>query len=1333
MKRSLHSQRGIALILVLIFLVLLSVLLFGFFMSVEGEVLSSKTYESDVAVKQLVSSATNIVTSQIVEGTRSTKTRRPPGTADKIGPGERLAWASQPGLIRTWDENGAGWKIFKLYSAPDMVVGFDSGNRYSTAEKLSTEVPNTWAGEPALFVDLNEPALVEDPAGKIDRGTGSKLRASYPIVDPLALAVDKVEGFSITKPPGYGGALQDGLPKIDATTDPTEFVGEDYTANPAPMPASWIYVLKDGTLTVPNSDANAGRIAVWKMMSPAVTPSRVNPIVGRIAFWTDDESCKLNLNTASEPTPWDTPRAVTLQDLNYGKFQPGKREYQRFPGHPAMTALSPVLLPGTEITAPLKEEIYRLIPRIGTGGSMGGTLSLSQAPNPVVLDQDRLFANADELLFEPILDPARSNQRLAVSNDTSNLPALKTVLTPERLRRTRFFLTASSRSPETNLFGQPRVSLWPVDANVARRTPFDRLASFCATTQGATAANTYGYFFQRRDPTSTREDYTGIARNRDLYAYLQGLTGMNVPGFGGNFAQKWDDDRDQVLTEIFDYIRCTNLHDPQLGSTPYAPTGQVTPIIIGDTKGFGRFHTISQFGLHFICNGRYPNPPGGAWMGAGLEPGQVLSLNERKIQAAFIFEPFSPSVGWPLLEENMYFDVAFAGFTITRSSGQQVSLGLPNGGKALNNFVGAGAYGAGQNRGGSAGLRGTIRGLRGVGPGALYPWIGPSIVVDAQPGAVPGDTMRFDGGTATIRVYTGGSNAAANLVQTFTVDFPPGSFPVPELVQTGTTQASNPSGGQSSATGAAYWQTLASRYSGLDQVPYLPGPEYSVSERQWPSDSAGNSSGFKKGSVFRKEDVVRSVVPRHGDIRLIAGLKDVSGQFVPAADDAGLLWTASDFHFAHIFSEPAGTQFSFGFANEPGPAAPGPDLFGSAPGAQLTPANYHYSRLPEIRPGAGLSYNHWGDFDNGVAQTVDGAYINKPDEGNLSGPEGYPYWSSSFTAPTENFFSPNRLVPSAGMLGSLPTGVKRTAAGAATTHAWETLLFRPQAGHFGATNPPDHLIMDLFWMPVIEPYAISEPFSTAGKVNMNYEIAPFSYIHRSTAMVGALKGEQPLAIPTSSIGGSPDGAAKIYKLWDSEVAPEGLLPNVGSADAQIRNDWDAAFKGRAPFDHLRKPIDPVKTLLPFEAKFASGQIFRSATQISEMHLVRQGTLEDGTTPETPEIYASGFFWNNHVVTGDNTRERPYANLYARLTTRSNTFTVHVRAQVLRQIGNRAGANWATWNEDRDQRQSEYRGSTTIERYIDPADPTLADFARDKNAVVDNAYRTRVISVKKFVP
>ena len=88
------------------------------------------------------------------------------------------------------------------------------------------------------------------------------------------------------------------------------------------------------------------------------------------------------------------------------------------------------------------------------------------------------------------------------------------------------------------------------------------------------------------------------------------------------------------------------------------------------------------------------------------------------------------------------------------------------------------------------------------------------------------------------------------------------------------------------------------------------------------------------------------------------------------------------------------------------------------------------------------------------------------------------------------------------MFASLPTGVKREI-------PWQTLLFRPPAwGHPddfdvsypGYEDPKDHYLLDLFWMPVVEPYAISEPFSTAGKINLNYQILPFTNIKRATGI-----------------------------------------------------------------------------------------------------------------------------------------------------------------------------------------------------------------------------------------
>jgi hypothetical protein len=149
-----------------------------------------------------------------------------------------------------------------------------------------------------------------------------------------------------------------------------------------PMPVRWLYVLENGTIGTLD-DNN-------RFVGPEI-PDADNPIVGRIAYWTDDESTKINLNTASEPTPWDTPRSTNQTDFLYGRYQPAQKEYQRYSGHAFTTALSPVLYPGRpSLTVAEKEQIYGIIPRVAPGGTRGGTVAASAIPNP---DADRLFSH----------------------------------------------------------------------------------------------------------------------------------------------------------------------------------------------------------------------------------------------------------------------------------------------------------------------------------------------------------------------------------------------------------------------------------------------------------------------------------------------------------------------------------------------------------------------------------------------------------------------------------------------------------------------------------------------------------------------------------------------------------------------------------------------------------------------------------------------------------------------------------------------------------------------------------------------------------------------------
>ncbi len=163
------------------------------------------------------------------------------------------------------------------------------------------------------------------------------------------------------------------------------------------------------------------------------------------------------------------------------------------------------------------------------------------------------------------------------------------------------------------------------------------------------------------------------------------------------------------------------------------------------------------------------------------------------------------------------------------------------------------------------------------------------------------------------------------------------------------------------------------------------------------------------------------------------------------------------------------------------------------------------------------------------------------------------------------------------MFGSIPTGVQRF-------QPWQTLLFNPKPedsthpGHGTPlagppfTTPPDHLMADLFWMPVVEPYAISQPFSTAGKVNLNAQILPFTYIKRETALNAVMKAVKFAAIPIT------DGTS--YKQAADSTAQNENINSAGTAQFNLPR---------------RHSINIPETLKACETLFANGDIYRSAT------------------------------------------------------------------------------------------------------------------------------------------
>lgn len=1190
------GRSGAALIIVLLFLVMLTGMAIGLFVSVRSESTVASSYEAAMTSRLLSESATQIVQAQIADATRGLTTD-----------GGVRAWASQPGAIRTWDDTGKAREIFKLYSSDSMVISGDSSKR------MIEEIPPTWAEAEfrEIYTNLNEPATSREGA------------LVYPIVDPSVLL------------PGSGGAA-------NSLVDGFAIVGTEQTA---PMPARWLYVLKDGKL-------RAGTPQNGMVEIPDATA--INPIIGRIAFWTDDESSKVNINTASEGSYWDTPRVYSREDFgNYqgtssnvdvpglALCQPAQREFQRYPGHPATTSLSPILaklmarnglaMPAAPRVSP---EYYQFAPRIVPGGSDGGTVMPTAALMP---DGDRLYASTDELMFSSVFSGGASGggQRQPNASD-SNAPKYLTI---SDLQKIRFFLTSSSSSPETTLFNQPRISMWPVHTNPVRRTPYDKLAVFCSSIKGKEFSIT------RSDARSMTTDATG--RNLKLYQYLQAQTARNIPGYGGNFLAKYGTrgatgavERDQILTSIVDYIRSTSLQDKSTGATPFTPifsksaganlgAGEVLPIRFGNTQGFGRFYSISEVGLQFF----------------GTRDG----ANKDGMQAMLVLEFATPQQGLGAMRCNLKYSVTGLDAIHVQYEGDTVwrPLEFAAGGTNymeradLNTFHGrsvGGTEGPGQAFLKADGSKKDM--VAGANNRNQYPFVTRAQV--PFPGSTRPARFRFGnatGGPVDVLVTIADASNGAE-VQRVRLQFPPGQFKVP-----------------------GYHSTRPITTNTFDFV--------QVTDTMVSLEPAG----IKGNAADAADD------PTAGDIRMVEGLTEVpASRFRPHRS-----YSTSGVQWAHGFLSAVGEPYR-GATN---------GKLANVTTYRQTQGNSIITRQPDVPSrvptGVRRSDGGPGDWDTGFGDQKDGAHINKPDEGDAvftdaqAGEIRRPYllgFGNGFASVGQVYFSPNRQIPSALMLGSIPTGVQ-------SFRPWQTLLFHPQpedAGHPGKTSPPDHLIADLFWMPVIEPYAISQPFATSGKINMNYDIQPFTYIRRDTGLRAVMKSTKFLAIEGR--------LANAYKPLDPKNSA-GFIP-----DQRVKIDMD-------------------QTLTAFETRFDRGEIFKSATEICEVPLIPEGT-------KAASIAA---FWTARNLTGDNVREKPYADLYPRLTTKSNAFTVHFHVQSLKKV---RGTNPTLWDPAKDQVLSDHRGSTLIERYVDVNDPRLPDFAVGQESI-DPYYKFRVIHTRRFQP
>jgi uncharacterized protein (TIGR02600 family) len=351
----------------------------------------------------------------------------------------------------------------------------------------------------------------------------------------------------------------------------------------------------------------------------------------------------------------------------------------------------------------------------------------------------------------------------------------------------------------------------------------------------------------------------------------------------------------------------------------------------------------------------------------------------------------------------------------------------------------------------------------------------------------------------------------------------------------------------------------------------------------------------------------------------------------------------------------------------------------------------------------------YGDFDNGLPFMPDGPYINDPDEAGSYTYKGWSELNYSGGQVLDCFMTPSRKVASPVSFGSLPSA-------AVKDRPWQNLLFRPAPGvdHPGKAGfaidgtplvgaPPDHVWLDFFWMPVVEPWAISETFSTAGKINMNYQIAPFSYIRRTTGVQAVLKTGGVTAL--SSLASRYTGGK--YMKADN------YNDNMASATNSI--------KDQSPF-----PVNLDETLKGFDARLTNNAaLFRTASELCELPIVPTAT---GATYSSLQ---DGSWWVDWQYTGDNTKEATYNDIYPRLTTKSNTYTVHYRVQVLKKL---PSGDQSSWDESKDKVASELRGSTLIERFLDP-NAIYPDYATafTNSPSLENYYRFRILQRSRFTP
>lgn len=1379
-----RGKKGAALIIVLSFLLIVIVLTITISTTAVLERRSSNVAGTVMQTDMLVRTVENLVQSQIRAATTLSTTN---------------SWSSQPGMIRNYDISGNLSAAYKLYSAANQLVPSAADLQTELTRESSLAASLAFTNSPALYEDLNRPLIFAPPG---------RTNITYPIADPRALGM--VDGFFWNASASVTGTN---------TTPLTSSFTLNATATNLPvipMPVQWIYVLKDGTLVAPDPTASGSGRKVT-----LAGASTTNPVVGRIAYWTDDESCKLNVNTAADGASrngfWDTPRTgsasyYTPPDLHvdgtYAIYQPNANEFQRYPGHPATTSLRPVFanylaspthnpassssFTNADYTKPsynassdnnLRQALVQMNPRYrelndsgNQVGSRGGTASGSLIA--ITNKLSRLYSSIDELNFNTNRTP---NTAVPSSSDTTF------TLPPAILEQTRFFTTASSRAPEVNLFNLPRVSIWPVHSitnssatTSQRRSVSDQLNIFCTslTTNApwnfTINSNSPVYTFTRNSPTNTSEltsSASGLSRNPVLYNYLYTLMSRPIPGFGGSsgtdtFATKYGTnsvtgDMPQILTEMSDYIRsCVNIGQSTGVSNSFAVNntgaggfgiGLVLPSIVttNNTAGFGRtMHILSEVALCIVgqqtnnsTNTGYTARSQVILNIATVSQGPLNMIPRTRITATGLENLIvTPDVNESTRTNSLFPIASYTVWNIATGQTYSAHFMHPN----LDPRAGSGNW-----------LGNTFYPTNSTNP---FLFVGSDTFTGVPVTNLP-TSYRFSvrqTGPVSIRVE---DSTFTNIGTTYNLNFPTftNTYPLP----LGRNVAGNSN--NTAQDSRRLWSNTNNPSAPENNTLTLESRAFRLSGNYFATLNPHDNDVVK--SLIPMGPIVSGGTYINGDLRLLATQTNVdTNVFLPnrnyfssATNMGGRSHSlrAGSGGGVNVPSSTLGAGSGSGngrfgrlaFRNDTNyfnDASPNSDFKNYRSTPAIPSIRYNQDGTTNNMNGVSNSLGYPGDFDTGNGAVSDGPWINKADEGDminyLSWTRGNanPYFqlanSSKFITNT-TLFSPNRQIASAIQFGSLPTGVK-------SGRPWETLLFCPNPAaltndlcgrfpflsstspnfHRGFGSPPDYLLLDLFWMPVVEPYAISDPLSTAGKVNLNQNLIPFSTIRRESSLRGLLAGTRIAAFPIDN------------ELWIKANC------GLGSAGGWVWSPVNIVPGGY----NYRYPINLDKTMDEINAYIGTNGSFKSATEICGIYLIPQrittGNMWQNpvaTTSITSGADITSRFWATNGLTGDNLRERPYNSIYPRLTTQSNVYQVHYTVQTLKKT---PASDPAAWDVDKDVILGEQRGSITMERYIDPRDSEFRapayDFATRAATswpppTLGRFYKFRTVNTRQF--